>query len=230
MLERQQLKGIYAITDQQLLRNDTQLFTAVESALKAGLVCLQYRDKEADASKALRQARGLADLCRQYQCLFLINDDVQLAKASQADGVHLGQGDGSLQEAREVLGYQAVIGRTCHNSLQLAEAAAAEGADYLAFGRCFPSSTKPSAPATSLAIFTQAAHLGLPLVAIGGINTPQRAVEARAAGAQMLACIEGIFAQPDPEQAVRDYHQALQDQLPNSSLLEVTHDSLSRTF
>ncbi|SFC34278.1 thiamine-phosphate pyrophosphorylase [Marinospirillum celere] len=230
MSDRQQLNGIYAITDPQLLPDDTQLFMAVESALKAGLSCLQYRDKKADASKALRQARGLAELCGHYGCLLIINDDVLLAKASGADGIHLGQEDGVLLQARDYLGPDVLIGRTCHNSLQLAEEAKIQGADYLAFGRCYPSSTKPSAPATSLAIFTQAAHLGLPLVGIGGINSPARAAEVKAAGASMIAAVEGIFAQSNPQQAVHQYHQAIKDTLLNSLPTEVQHDSLSRTF
>lgn len=230
MVDRDLLQGLYALTDPQLLADDTQLLSAVEAALRGGLTCLQYRDKQADASKALRQARALADLCQQYPCLFFINDDVLLARACQADGVHLGQGDGSLIHARELLGQQAIIGRTCHASLSLAQTAAQEGADYIAFGRCYPSSTKPTAPATNLAVFRQAAHLGLPLVAIGGINTPERAAEVKAAGASLVACVEGFFAHSDPELRVRSYHQALAQTPFTSSPIEVSHDSLSRTF
>lgn len=230
MLRYPPLQGIYAITDNRLLCSDTQLFDAVEAALRGGLACLQYRDKQADASKALRQARGLSELCKSYSTPFIINDDVQLAKACQADGVHLGQSDGSLLHARELLGSQVLVGRTCHANLQFAEQAAAEGADYLAFGRCYPSQTKPFAPAARPSIFAQAAHLGLPRVAIGGINTPAKAAEIQAAGAELIAAVEGIFAQPDPEMAVRAYHQALEASFPNSSPTEVHHDSLSRTF
>ncbi|WP_404416008.1 thiamine phosphate synthase [Marinospirillum sp.] len=230
MLRYHPLQGIYAITDSHLLPDDTQLFDAVEAALRGGLACLQYRDKQADASKALRQARVLADLCKNYSTPLIINDDVQLAKACLAEGVHLGQDDGSLLHAREFLGRQALIGRTCHANLELAEQAVAEGADYLAFGRCYPSQTKPFAPAARPEIFARAAHLGLPLVAIGGINTPARAAAIQAAGAELIAAVEGIFAQPDPEEAVRNYHQALENSYPNSSPTEVHHDSLSRTF
>lgn len=230
MLSPTSFEGIYAITDSHLLPSDRQLFSAVEAALKGGLACLQYRNKQADASQALRQARGLAELCRDFATPFIINDDVLLAKACDADGVHLGQGDGSLAAARETLGRGAIIGRTCHNSLDLARQASREGADYLAFGRCYPSSTKPSAPEAPLSIFSQAAHLGRPLVAIGGIHSPERAVAARAAGAQLIAAVEGIFAQPDPEAAVRSYREALNAFYPNSSLTEVHHDSLSSTF
>lgn len=230
MLNHRPLEGIYAITDNQLLATDNQLFSAAEAALKGGLACLQYRDKEADASKALRQARGLSELCKYYSTPLIINDDVQLAKACEADGVHLGQGDGSLIHAREILGDQALIGRTCHNSLKFALEAAEQGADYLAFGRCYPSSTKPSAPAAPLSIFTEAAYLELPLVAIGGIHSAERAAAAKAAGAHLIAAVEGVFGQPDPEKAVRSLHEALKPSYPNTSLIEVYHDSLSSTF
>src|SRR5690606_31238662 len=121
----------------------------------------------------------------------------ELARACEADGVHLGQGDTSLLHARELLGKHRLIGKTCHNNLQLAELAARQGADYLAFGRCYPSNTKPDAPAAPISIFQQAQHLQLPCVAIGGI-TPQRASAVVQAGASMVAAIEGIFAAPNP--------------------------------
>ena len=239
------IQGLYAITDSELLSSDQQLFSAVESALRGGLACLQYRDKTADASKALRQARELASLCSSQGTLFIINDDVYLARACEADGVHLGQTDGCLRHAREFLGKNKLLGRTCHNRLDLAAKAAQEGVDYLAFGRCYPSSTKPQAPAASLQVFARAAYLGLPRVAIGGINSPERAQEVYQAGADLIAAVEGIFAQENPEQAVLSYHQALQHrafQHPatqhqalqasslNSSSIEVIHDSLSRTL
>ena len=222
--------GIYAITDAQLMPEEQLLYSRVESALKGGLALLQYRDKTADASKALRQARELASLCKSYNTLLIINDDPYLARACAADGVHLGQGDGCLSHAREFLGTNKILGRTCHNSKELAEQAAQEGADYLAFGRCYASATKPSAPAAPLSIFSQTAHLGLLRVAIGGINTPERAQEVCRAGANLVAAVEGVFAHKHPEQAVLNYHQALRASFPNSPSIEVNHDSLSRTL
>lgn len=227
MDKKQQLSGVYAITDPLLLPDDTRMQEQVEAALRAGLDLLQYRDKTADASKALRQTRLLADLCKNYDCLLIINDDPELARACEADGVHLGQGDTSLLHARELLGKHRLIGRTCHNSLQLAELAARQGADYLAFGRCYPSNTKPDAPAAPISIFQQAQHLQLPCVAIGGI-TPQGASTVVQAGASMIAAIEGIFAAPNPCQAVQAYRQAFE--FPPSFINEVHHDTLSRTF
>ncbi|WP_114416651.1 thiamine phosphate synthase [Marinospirillum perlucidum] len=224
--------GVYAITDTHLLPDDTQLLAGVEGALRGGAVCIQYRDKIADASKALRQARELAALCRDFSVPLIINDDVLLAKACQADGVHLGQTDGRIDEARAYLGKNVILGRTCHASLKLAEEAYHEGADYLAFGRCFGSQTKPSAPATSMDIFAKAAVFGLPLVAIGGLDTPERAVQAQQAGAHLIAAVAGVFAQADPETAVKRYNQALTtestfDLTPST---EVNYDSLCRTL
>lgn len=225
------LQGVYAITDTCLMPDDTRLQELAEAALRGGLQLLQYRDKSADASKALRQARLLADLCRSYDCLLIINDDPVLARASEAQGVHLGQDDGVLLHARELLGADAIIGRTCHNSLALAQQAAQEGASYLAFGRCYASGTKPHAPATSLDIFKQARTLNLPLVAIGGI-TPERAPQVIQAGANLVAAVEGIFAAEDPQQAVQDYHRAFFAPSSPLSFLsnEAQHDTLSRTF
>jgi thiamine-phosphate pyrophosphorylase len=228
MAEKTMLTGIYGITDARLMPDDTSLQEKVEAALQGGLKLLQYRDKTADASKALRQARLLADLCRQYDCLLIINDDPELARASLADGVHLGQGDGCLRHARELLGTHALLGRTCHGSLALAHQARQDGADYLAFGRCFPSTTKPLAPATGLGIFAEARTLGLPCVAIGGI-TPELAGQVANAGAHMIAAVEGIFGAPNPALAVRQYHEACAPSF-SFNINEVQHDPLSRTL
>lgn len=228
MFDPQVLRGIYGITDADLLPNDTCLQEAAEAAMRGGLKLLQYRDKTADASKALRQARLLADLCLNYDCQLIINDDPKLAKASGAAGVHLGQGDASLRHARELLGKQAIIGSTCHASLELAINAAQAGASYLAFGRFFPSLTKPDAPAASLDIFKQVARLNLPTLAIGGITRKQAPVFTEA-GVDMLAVVAGIFAQPCPEKAVLALRKAFEPTLPFNTH-EVIYDSLSRTI
>ncbi len=228
MLDQQLLRGIYAITDSSLMPDDTSLQEAAESAMRGGLKLLQYRDKSADASKALRQARLLADLCLSYNCQLIINDDPELAKASEAAGVHLGQGDSSLRHARELLGKQAIIGSTCHNSLDLAMAAAKSGANYLAFGLFFPSTTKPDAPAANLTIFKQAANLNLPTLAIGGITEDKIPILAKS-GVNMIAAAAGIFAQTCPELAVRTFRSAFEPTLPFNSH-EALYDTLSRSI
>lgn len=140
------LHGLYAITDATLLPDDAHLHRAVAAAIRGGARIIQYRDKSNHTEKRLRQARMLVDLCRTAEVPLLINDDLPLAVASGARGVHLGQSDTALSAAREQLGADAIIGITCHDQLALAQAAEAGGADYVAFGAFFPSRTKPGAP------------------------------------------------------------------------------------
>lgn len=222
------LRGIYAITDPKLLPNDTRLLEAAESAMHGGLKLLQYRDKTADASKALRQARLLNDLCLSYDCQLIINDDPELAKACGAAGVHLGQNDQNLNHARELLGKSTIIGSTCHNSLELASIAAKSGASYLAFGRFFSSTTKPNAPIACLDILKMAAQFNLPLVAIGGISLEHLPSLANA-GANMVASVNSIFAQPCPETAVHNFRKAFEPTFPFNSY-EAKNDTLSRSI
>ncbi|MFK7161724.1 thiamine phosphate synthase [Marinospirillum sp. MEB164] len=222
------LTGLYAITSARQLHSDFSLLSSTQAAFEGGVQILQYRAKDQDASRALRQARLLARLCREYHVIFLINDDPYLAKACDAHGVHLGQQDCSITQARQLLGPHAIIGQTCHASLDLAQRALDQGADYLAFGRCFPSQTKPEAPPASLDIFQQAARFGLPMVGIGGI-TPATAGEVVRAGAQMIAVCDSLFNTAQPQQVAQQYQHALQE--ANSfPFNEVQHDSLSRTF
>ena len=141
------LRGLYAITDSQLLAG--RFLSHVEAALEGGVRLLQYRDKSDDTAPRLREAEALKTLCERYGTELIINDDAELA-ARLGVGVHLGQTDGPLTPARALLGRQAIIGSTCHASLDLAQQAANEGASYVAFGRFFNSVTKPGAPAASV--------------------------------------------------------------------------------
>lgn len=192
------LRGIYAITDENLLSGPA-LLAAVEEALRAGLALLQYRNKSAAWKIKSAEAAQLLQLCRQYATPFLINDDVALCLEVGADGVHLGQADTKLAEARQRLGGDAIIGITCHSDVSLAQRAEAAGANYVAFGRFFPSLTKPSAPPASIEVLTQAkAQLTIPIVAIGGINA-ENGEALVTAGADMLAVIHSLFASPDVE-------------------------------
>jgi len=185
------LHGLYAITDSQLLADD-RLLPWVEAALAGGTRLLQYRDKSGDAARRLDEAGQLKALCVQYGADLLINDDLPLASALNV-GVHLGRDDGCLREARQQLGAQAIIGATCHASLDHAEQAIADGASYIAFGRFFQSVTKPGAPAATPALLQQArARFDTPIVAIGGI-TLDNASPLLAAGADLLAVIHGLF-------------------------------------
>ena len=186
------LRGLYAITDSQLLA-DGKLLPYVEAALQGGARLLQYRDKSADAARRLDEAHALQELCARYDASLIINDDVELA-ARLGVGLHLGQGDGSLPAARALLGPEAIIGVTCHASLDLAAQAAQDGASYLAFGRFFNSQTKPGAPAASVELLDQArARFALPLTAIGGVSL-DNAPALIARGASLIAVIHALFA------------------------------------
>jgi thiamine-phosphate pyrophosphorylase len=145
----------------------------------------------------------LAAVCRQNRALFIVNDDVELAAAVAADGVHLGKDDSAFNAARRRLGPTAVIGVSCYNALENALLAQTMGADYVAFGRFFPSSSKPSAALAPPELLTRArAALHLPIVAIGGISA-QNGGSLVAAGADMLAVIDGVFGQADIRAASR---------------------------
>lgn len=194
------LRGLYAITDSQLLAG--RFLSHVEAALDGGVCLLQYRDKSDDAARRLREAEALAKLCERYGAQLVINDDAELA-ARLGVGVHLGQTDGPLTPARALLGRDAIIGSTCHAQLELAEQAAAEGASYVAFGRFFNSVTKPGAPAADLALLGQArARVQLPIAVIGGI-TLDNAAPLVAQGADLLAVIHGLFGADSAQEVTR---------------------------
>jgi len=199
-MNKPSLRGLYAITDGP--RDD--LLDAVEQALAGGARLLQYRDKTSDAARRLAEARALQQLCRTRDAVFIVNDDVALAKAVQADGVHLGKDDGDLAEARAALGGEAIIGVSCYDSLDRAKRAAGAGADYVAFGAFFPSPTKPHAPRASIELLRQSAALGVPRVAIGGI-TPDNAPSLVEAGADALAVISAVFGAADIRAAAQRF-------------------------
>ncbi|MGP4842800.1 thiamine phosphate synthase [Marinobacter sp. 1Y8] len=203
-------RGLYAITDPDLLP-DEHLIPAVEAAIRGGAVLVQYRDKTATDTDKLRRAKNLASLCRDARVPLLINDDAQLAQRAGADGVHLGQSDDDLVEARQLLGENAIIGVTCHADLELARQAIQGSADYVAFGRFFSSMTKPGASDAAVDILTQARKLNHPISAIGGI-TLENAPLVLASGADLLAVIGGLFATDDIEARARAYSQLFQSQ------------------
>ncbi|MBF8745858.1 thiamine phosphate synthase [Pseudomonas putida] len=194
------LRGLYAITDSQLLAG--RFLSHVEAALEGGVCLLQYRDKSDDAARRLREAEALMKLCERYGTQLVINDDAELA-ARLGVGVHLGQTDGPLTPARALLGRNAIIGSTCHARLDLAQQAAHEGASYVAFGRFFNSVTKPGAPAASLDLLEQARdQVKLPIAVIGGI-TLDNAAPLVAHGADLLAVIHGLFGADSAQEVTR---------------------------
>ena len=165
---------------------------------------LQYRDKTSDAERRLREAHELSALCHAFAVPLIINDDVGLARASGAAGVHLGEDDEAIAGARAALGAGAIIGVSCYDSLQRAQDAVGRGADYLAFGAFFPSRTKPGARRATPSLLRDARGLGLPLVAIGGI-THENGGSLIEAGADYLAVVSGLFGASDIRAAARRY-------------------------
>lgn len=189
------LGGLYLITPDDA-RNEGFL-ARVLPVLSPDIAAVQYRNKLASVEQMYAQAKILREHCRRLGISFIINDDIALAQEIHADGVHLGEHDGDVASARTRLGASAVIGVSCYDSLALAENAAAAGANYIAFGAVYPSATKPGARHAGLELFSRAAHLKIPMVAIGGI-TPDNATQTIAAGANFLAVIGAVFDAADP--------------------------------
>ena len=195
------MRGLYAITPDTA---DTEvLLRKVEEALKAGVAMLQYRNKRLSKDRRLLQARELAPLARGYGVPLIINDDIEIAAAVGANGVHLGSEDGDLAAARAKLPGR-ILGASCYDNLDKAKAAVRAGADYVAFGSVFPSPTKPDAVRAPLSLFRS--ELGVPLCAIGGI-TLNNAPELIAAGADLLAVISDVFDAPDIALRVSQYRK-----------------------
>lgn len=200
------MRGVYAITDCDNLSTHN-LLSVTEEILRAGITALQYRDKSADLKKRNREARELQRLCREHDCLFIVNDDVQLARSTGSDGVHLGRDDYDCKTARNELGADAIIGVSCYNSLKAAQDATAGGADYVAFGSFYPTASKRNATIAEPEIIKQAKQkISLPIVAIGGI-TPANCGPLIEYGADMLAAISSIYRADDPYSVVKDFNR-----------------------
>ncbi len=203
------LKGLYAITPDW--PDTRRLLDVTEAILAAGCGLLQYRNKAASGCHRQEQAVALRGLTRRYGALLIINDDLDLALFSEADGAHLGEDDGELAAARARLGATKLLGASCYRSLGLALGAERAGADYIAFGSFFASPSKPLAARADPAILPAArAQSGLPLCAIGGITLDNAAPLLRA-GADMLAVISALYDAPDPGQATRQFTQLFED-------------------
>lgn len=192
-------EGLYLVTPDE--PDDARLIERVRAVLPHAAL-LQYRDKLSDADSRLRRALALKSLCDGFGVPLIVNDDAALAEAVDAAGVHLGEDDGAIAAARARLGDDAIIGASCYDRIDLAQAAVKQGADYVAFGALFPSLTKPNARRAPPELFAQAAQFGVPRVAIGGI-TPDNVRTAIAAGADLVAVIGGVFEASDPVAAAR---------------------------
>ena len=194
------LAGLYAITPD--LADTPALIARVEAAAIGGASAIQYRNKGADAALRRRQAEALARVAKKHRVLLVINDDPALCAAVDADGVHVGRDDGSVEAARRIVGPERIVGVSCYDNFALAEAAVAAGADYVAFGSFFPSIVKPDACRADASLLRRGVTLGVPVVAIGGIDASNVGGLARA-GADAAAVISAVFDAKDVTAAAR---------------------------
>jgi thiamine-phosphate pyrophosphorylase len=189
------IRGLYIITP-----DDPDFDSVLErtaSAIDGGARVVQFRRKVSDRRGRLREASRMAVLCREHGAIFIVNDDPRLAAEVCADGVHLGRDDGTVADARRVIGEGGLVGVSCYDQLDLAIAGARAGADYVAFGSFYPSTVKPGAVRPPLTLLTDArAVVSCPIVAIGGI-TLARAANLVFAGADATAVISDIFRADD---------------------------------
>jgi thiamine-phosphate pyrophosphorylase len=199
------LSGLYIVTPDIA---DTQLLCRlVDAAIAGGASVVQYRNKRASHLLQTQQARALLPICRQHQVPLIINDSIKICLTLDADGVHLGADDGNLSAARARLGAAKILGASCYNRFDLAQLAQQAGVDYVAFGACFASSTKPDAPVASLDLFKRAKQeLTIPSVAIGGITLENGALAIKS-GASAIAVINAIFSAEDVKSTAQQFTQ-----------------------
>ena len=194
------LHGLYALTPE--MQDTGRLAALVAAALDGGAAAVQYRAKEASAALRLLQARVIARIVAARGGVYIVNDDPALAREVDAHGVHLGEDDGGIEAARALLGPERLIGVSCYADLDRAREAVARGADYVAFGSFFASSTKPGARRADMRLLCDAQTLGVPVVAIGGI-TAANMRPLIDAGATALAVIADVFGRDDPAAITR---------------------------
>jgi thiamine-phosphate pyrophosphorylase len=203
------IRGLYAITQQTA--DTPQLLADVRAALDGGARMIQYRDKSKRTALRIDQASQLHALCKLYSALFIVNDDVNLAKAVNADGIHLGEMDAKLDIVRAKMPDK-IIGVSCYNQLDRAVEAEEHGADYVAFGSFFPSDTKPDALRAPIELLREAwQHVSIPIVAIGGV-TVNNAAELIEAGADAVAVVRAVFDAQDIMFAAKNFSQLFESQ------------------
>lgn len=194
------IRGLYAVTPDS---DDTiALVDKVVAAVEGGAAIVQYRNKSALPDVRRSQANALAEACRRYDALFIVNDDPRLARDAGADGVHVGADDGDIADARTILGDDRLVGVSCYDDFERARRAVSSGADYVAFGSFFTSTVKPGACLASVELLRRGRALGVPVVAIGGI-TSANAKMLIDAGASAVAVISDVFAHDDRAQVKR---------------------------
>lgn len=199
--------GLYVITDEKLLRR-RDFVKKIAEAAAAGAGIIQLREKASALRDRLELAKEAVRAAHEHGVKFVINDDPALAAAIGADGVHIGRDDASIEEARALLGPGAIIGVSCYGDIGLALRMQKAGADYVSFGACFRSPTKPKEPLVPLSVFTEARRrVKVPLVAIGGI-TAANAASVYAAGADLVSVVSSVFARRSVAAAVKEFGKA----------------------
>lgn len=205
---------LYAVTDRSWLKENQTLADAVEQAVLGGATIIQLREKNEDFKEQLSLALELKKVCEKYNVPLIINDSVELALKSGADGVHLGQDDGDIQKARKILGDNAIIGATAHNVNEAANACSS-GADYLGCGAVFGSSTKSNTVPLSLEELKKICEtVSIPVAAIGGINK-DNILNLRGTGISGAAVVSAVFAENDIRSAAENLKKLI---------LEITGD------
>lgn len=212
MNDIRKMMKLYAVTDRAWTGKQT-LFEQAEAAMRGGITCLQLREKNMDKDEFLKEALEMKDLCRSYNVPLIINDDPYIAVKSGADGVHIGQKDMSLKEAREITGNGIIIGVTAALP-ELAVKAEQEGADYIGSGAVFGSTTKSDAKPLSHDVLREiTASVKIPVVAIGGITRDNMAKLA-GTGIAGAALVSAIFSADDIEAECR-YLMKISEQITN---------------
>ena len=169
------------------------LLQKTQLAIEGGAFMVQYRSKIQDRDVKMQQCAAILRLCREYKIPCIVNDDVDMCRVLEADGVHLGENDHNIAEVRSILGEYAIIGSSCYDQLNRANEAQKEGASYVAFGAMYPTSTKPNAPRASLALLREAkSQIQIPIVAIGGI-TMNNAHDVIETGIDAIAVINSLY-------------------------------------
>jgi thiamine-phosphate pyrophosphorylase len=204
-IDAARLAGVYLLTPDTDEHGFERVLEVTRQAMDAGVRVLQYRNKSAGRERRGDEARRLLALAHSAGALAIVNDDLEIALAAGADGLHLGREDSSLESARAQLKNGRLLGASCYDDLERARRAVAAGADVLAFGAMFASSTKPAAVRAPLALLTQARARwpALRIVAIGGINAANIG-EVAAAGAHAAAVISAVFDAADTRFAVEE--------------------------
>ena len=207
LLQRMTRSGLYLVTDDRL--DPDELLKRLGAALEVGADVVQFRDKRDDRHAVAAVGRRVAERCRAAGALFIVNDDAELARDLDAEGIHVGQDDAAPADIRAIVGPNQIIGLSVSHLPEADAAAADPDVDYIGFGALFTTPTKPDAePAGPEMLVEARKRVTFPIVGIGGI-TPSNLAAAFAAGADSVAVVSAVFSAPDPAAATRDLLAAI---------------------